>query len=123
MVELLAVVDVANMASHMSAERALHVDTMVEDAVRASEKYLQAIAGTSTAAKINTLVDTGRPEEVIIEKAAAEHNPLITMVTQARSGINRWLLGSVPESSQGSDQSDFTDSCKRGYQNRRCADG
>ena len=96
-VELLAVVDVANMATHMTAERALHLDTIVEDSVRASEKYLQAIAGTLTAAKINTVVDTGRPEEVIIEKAAAEQNTLITMATHGRSGMNRWLLGSVAE--------------------------
>ena len=96
-IELLAVVDVANMATHMTAERALHLDTMVEDAVRTSEKYLEAIAGTLTAAKINTVVDTGRPEEVIIEKAAAEQNTLITMATHGRSGMNRWLLGSVAE--------------------------
>lgn len=96
-IELLAVVDVANMASHMTAERALHLDTMVEDAVRASEKYLEAIAGTLRAAKINTVVDNGRPEEVIIEKAAAEQNTLITMATHGRSGMNRWLLGSVAE--------------------------
>jgi hypothetical protein len=44
--------------SHVSAERALHLETIVEDAVRAIEKYLQAIVGTLTAAKINTLVDT-----------------------------------------------------------------
>jgi len=96
-IELLAVVDVANMATHMTAERALHLDTMVEDAVRASEKYLEAIAGTLSAAKIKTVVDTGRPEEVIIEKAAAEQNTLITMATHGRSGMNRWLLGSVAE--------------------------
>jgi nucleotide-binding universal stress UspA family protein len=97
LIELLAVVDVANMATHMTAERALHLDTMVEDAVRASEKYLEAIAGTLSAAKIKTVVDTGRPEEVIIEKAAAEQNTLITMATHGRSGMNRWLLGSVAE--------------------------
>jgi nucleotide-binding universal stress UspA family protein len=96
-IELLAVVDVANMATHMTAERALHLDTMVDDAVRASEKYLQAIAGTLPAAKIKSVVESGRPEEVIIEKAAAEQNTLITMATHGRSGMNRWLLGSVAE--------------------------
>ena len=96
-IELLAVVDVANMATHMTADRALHLDTMVEDAVRTSEKYLQAIAGTLIAAKIKTLVETGRPEEVIIEKAAEEEDMLITMATHGRSGVNRWLLGSVTE--------------------------
>jgi nucleotide-binding universal stress UspA family protein len=96
-IELLAVVDVANMATHMTAERALHLDTMVDDAVRVSEKYLQAIAGTLPAAKIKSVVESGRPEEVIIEKAAAEQNTLITMATHGRSGMNRWLLGSVAE--------------------------
>jgi nucleotide-binding universal stress UspA family protein len=97
LIELLSVVDVGNMATHMSAERALHLDTMVEDAVLASEKYLQTIAGTLTAAKIKTRVESGRPEEVIIEKAAAEQNTLIAMATHGRSGMNRWLLGSVAE--------------------------
>jgi nucleotide-binding universal stress UspA family protein len=97
LIELLAVVDVANMATHITAERALHLDTMVDDAVRASEKYLQAIAGTLPAAKIKSVVESGRPEEVIIEKAAAEQNTLITMATHGRSGMNRWLLGSVAE--------------------------
>ena len=54
-IELLAVVDVANMATHMTADRALHLDTMVEDAVRTSEKYLQAIAGTLIAAALREL--------------------------------------------------------------------
>jgi nucleotide-binding universal stress UspA family protein len=96
-IELLSVVDVAHMASHMTAERALHLDTMMEDAVRASEKYLQAIAGTLTAAKIKTSVETGTPEEVIIEKAAVEQNTLVTIATHGRSGMKRWLLGSVAE--------------------------
>jgi nucleotide-binding universal stress UspA family protein len=34
---------------------------------------------------------------VIIEKAAAEQDTLITMATHGRSGMNRWLLGSVAE--------------------------
>jgi len=96
-IELLSVVDVANMATHMTAERALHLDTMVDDAARASEKYLQAVAGTLTAAKIKIMVDSGRPEEVIIAKAAAEEDTLITMATHGRSGMNRWLLGSIAE--------------------------
>ena len=34
---------------------------------------------------------------MIIEKAAAEEGTLITMATHGRSGLNRWLLGSVAE--------------------------
>jgi nucleotide-binding universal stress UspA family protein len=42
-------------------------------------------------------VDEGKPEEVLIEKAAADKNTLIIMATRGRSGFERWLLGSVAE--------------------------
>jgi nucleotide-binding universal stress UspA family protein len=39
----------------------------------------------------------GRPETVIIDRAAAEESTLIVMATHGRSGLNRFLLGSVAE--------------------------
>ena len=36
-VELLAVVDIVEMATHISADRARYLDTMIEDSVRNSE--------------------------------------------------------------------------------------
>ena len=42
-VNLLAVIDIAEMASHMAAEKARFLDTMVEDGVRNSEGYLRRI--------------------------------------------------------------------------------
>jgi nucleotide-binding universal stress UspA family protein len=94
--ELLAVVDIAEMATHISAERARFLSTMVEDSVRSSEKYLKGIAGTFPSGTKCT-VEKGKAEEVIIETSAADKEILITMATHGRSGINRFLLGSVTE--------------------------
>jgi nucleotide-binding universal stress UspA family protein len=95
-IELLAVVDIAEMATHISAERARYLSTMVEDSVRSSDQYLKGIAGTFPSGTKCT-VEKGKAEQVIIETAAADKGTLVTMATHGRSGINRWLLGSVAE--------------------------
>ena len=95
-VELLGVVDIVEMATHISADRARYLDTMIEDSVRNSEQYLRGIAGTfPTGTKCR--VEKGKAEQMIIEAAAADKGTLITMATHGRSGMNRWLLGSVTE--------------------------
>jgi nucleotide-binding universal stress UspA family protein len=95
-IELLAVVDIAEMAAHIPAERARYLNTMVEDTVRSSEQYLKGIAGTLPSGTKCT-VEKGKAEQVIIETAGADKGTLVTMATHGRSGINRWLLGSVTE--------------------------
>jgi nucleotide-binding universal stress UspA family protein len=42
-------------------------------------------------------VEKGKAEQMIIERAAKDKTTLVTMATHGRSGINRWLLGSVAE--------------------------
>jgi nucleotide-binding universal stress UspA family protein len=96
-IELLAVVDIVEMTTHISADRALHLDTMIEDSVRNSEQYLVRVAGTFPGASTKCRVEKGKAEQVIIETAAADEGTLITMATHGRSGINRWLLGSIAE--------------------------
>ena len=92
----MGVVDIVEMATHISADRARYLDTMIEDSVRNSEQYLRGIAGTfPTGTKCR--VEKGKAEQVIIEAAAADKGTLITMATHGRSGMNRWLLGSVTE--------------------------
>ena len=96
-VELLAVVDIAEVASHMTSEKARFLDTIIEDAVRYSTSYLRGIATTFTDTEVRCSVERGKPEETIIEKAATDKAMLITMATHGRSGLNRFLLGSVAE--------------------------
>jgi nucleotide-binding universal stress UspA family protein len=95
-IELLAVVDIVEMATHISADRARYLETMIEDSVRNSEHYLRGIACAFPRGTKCT-VEKGKAEQVIIETAAADKGTLITMATHGRSGINRWLLGSVAE--------------------------
>jgi nucleotide-binding universal stress UspA family protein len=42
-------------------------------------------------------VEQGRPEDVIINAAAVHKDTLIAMATHGRSGVSRWLVGSVTE--------------------------
>ena len=95
-IELLAVVDIVEMATHISADQARYLDTMTADGVRRSEQYLGEIARTFPKGTKCT-VEKGQPEQVIIETAAADKGTLVTMATHGRSGMNRWLLGSVTE--------------------------
>jgi nucleotide-binding universal stress UspA family protein len=96
-VELLAVIDIAEMATHMTAERGRFLDTMVEDNVRASETYLRGIAATFKGVTVKNTVVKGRAEDAIIEKGGGYKDTLIAMATHGRSGLNRFLLGSVAE--------------------------
>jgi nucleotide-binding universal stress UspA family protein len=96
-VELLAVVDIAEMATHISAEKARYLDTMIEDTVGISQHYLRGIAGTFPGTDTKCTVERGAAEQVIIERAAKDKATLVTMATHGRSGINRWLLGSITE--------------------------
>jgi nucleotide-binding universal stress UspA family protein len=95
-VELLGVVDVATLATHVSRGGARYFDTIISETVLSSEAYLKRIAATFPKANMTYAIEKGRPEEVIVEKAA-ENTTLITMATHGRSGINRVLLGSIAE--------------------------
>src|SRR6188474_3953171 len=96
-VELLAVIDIAEMATHVSAERVRHLDTMIEDGVRASTSYLRGIATTFRDANVTCTVAKDRAENAIIGKGEADSAMLIAMATHGRSGLNRFLLGCVTE--------------------------
>jgi len=45
-VELLEVIDIAEMATHIPAEKARYLDTMIEDRTGGSEEYLRGVAKT-----------------------------------------------------------------------------
>jgi len=96
-IELLAVVDVAEMAAHISAEKARFLDRIVEDGVKHSTVYLRGIASTFPGADVKCSIERGHAGDVIIEKGEADRAMMITMATHGRSGLNRFLLGSVAE--------------------------
>lgn len=96
-VELLTVLDIAELARHISAEKAHVLHVLIENAERSSETYLRAVAGTFPRVEVSVTVVKGRPDETIVEKGEADKAMLVAMATHGRSGLNRFLLGSVAE--------------------------
>ena len=95
-VELLGVVDIAALAAHVSRGSAQFFETMIAEGVRASEAYLKRIATSFPGANVKCTVEKGTPEDVILERALPD-TTLVAMATHGRSGLNRFLLGSVAE--------------------------
>jgi nucleotide-binding universal stress UspA family protein len=96
-VELLGVIDIAEIAGHLAVEKARHLDTLITEGEKNSKMYLDNIGRSFPESSVRCTIERGRPEDVIIEHAAKDKNTLIAMATHGRSGINRWLLGSVTE--------------------------
>jgi len=92
--ELLSIVELPMSAV---AEKALYLDSIVERAVAVSQEYLNRIAKTFGGADVTVSVEKGNPEELILARAEGEEKTLTAMGTHGRSGIGRWLLGSVAE--------------------------
>ncbi len=78
----------------------LDLYNMREDAERSeSEAYLRAIRAEWKAAgvTVETRVALGAPPEMILRTAAGSGADLIVMSTHGRSGLDRFLYGSVAE--------------------------
>ena len=96
-VELLAVVDIAEIVSQIASEKPRFLDTFFDDAMQRFTSYLSAVATSFTNANVKYSVEKGKAEEAIVERAATDKATLIAMATHGRSGLNRFLLGSVAE--------------------------
>jgi nucleotide-binding universal stress UspA family protein len=96
-IELLAVVDPAEMALHMSGAQAAMARDLLDQSARQFDRYLQNVVKNFPARLVKYSVRSGDVAEVIIESAAPEPQALIAMATHGRSGVGRWLLGSVTE--------------------------
>src|SRR5918993_1839190 len=96
-VELLGVVEMTDIAGDISSNEAPYAEALIKEAVRNSTEYLESLAKTFRNAKVRCNVEQGRPEDIIIAAAAADKGTLIAMATHGRSGVSRWLLGSVTD--------------------------
>jgi nucleotide-binding universal stress UspA family protein len=96
-VELMEVVDLAGYLAHIPPERAAHIDDRAAEVERSSREYLQRLGASFSGAPVTCTIEKGRPAEVIIERASADKTTLIAMATHGRSGVKRWLLGSIAE--------------------------
>ena len=96
-IELLEVVDIAAATAHIVADKARYLDTIIAEGEKASREHLDEVAATFPGLHVTCKIERGRPADVIIERAEAEKGTLIAMATHGRSGINRWMMGSVAE--------------------------
>ena len=96
-VELLEVVDSEALKLLANPERGRYIDTVLADRKASGRNYLETIAGSFQGARVTFSVENGKAEELIIDKAAADKDTLIVMATHGRSGMQRWLLGSVAD--------------------------
>jgi len=96
-VELLAVVDLAEIGRHLGADQASMIRTLVDDTTRRFGDYLERVAKNFPVGQVQCLIRHGNAAAAIIEAAAADKQTLIAMATHGRSGLDRWLLGSVAE--------------------------
>jgi len=92
----ITLITVVETAAHFSTKKA-YLDTLIEGGVRNSEEYLKKISKTFSGAAVQYRVEKGRAEDAIIINAAPDNGTLITMATHGRSGLHRWLLGSITE--------------------------
>jgi len=65
------VIDIAEFAKRIPAEKARSFNALIENNSRNSEQYLRGVAGTFRDVSVKCTVEKGSAEEVIIEKAAA----------------------------------------------------
>lgn len=96
-VELLQAADPEVLALLTDPEHSRYADTVWADKISTGRAYLDAVARSFEGARVQCVVEKGKAEDVVIDKAAADKNTLIVMATHGRSGIQRWLLGSVAD--------------------------
>jgi nucleotide-binding universal stress UspA family protein len=93
----ITLITVIEAAADFSRQKTRYGDTLIERGVRNSEEYLEKISKTFAGADIQYRVEKGRAADTIILNAAADNGTLITMASHGRSGLGRWLLGSITE--------------------------
>jgi nucleotide-binding universal stress UspA family protein len=68
-------------------------------AVRESEKYLEGVEQSLKGGglRVSSVVRYGQAAEEVLDHAAFAGTDLIAMSTHGRTGVSRWVLGSVTE--------------------------
>jgi nucleotide-binding universal stress UspA family protein len=75
------------------------IDQFIEDQRKWAQGYLDEVRNRlrSEGVTIQTAVEVGLAAETIIDYAAEYHVDLIVMSTHGRSGLQRWVYGSVAD--------------------------
>lgn len=95
-VELLHAIDLDALMPAVIAQQGRYQEIMAAEQKNNSD-YLKKIAGSFSGTAVDCSLEIGRAAELIVDHAAAQAGTLIAMTTHGRSGVKRWLLGSVAE--------------------------
>lgn len=97
-VELFEAVEPERVALHSGAKQSQEVDIVKTRLKGEALGYLKKVEESfAKSSKISSSVEIGTPADMIGAKAGAQAGTLIAMATHGRSGVQRWLLGSVAE--------------------------
>lgn len=96
-VELLSVIDIGAMITHLAPEKMRQLDGIVATEEVKAAKYLEGVAKKFAHTETECRTVRGTAAEAILETADHERDTLVAMATHGRSGAERWLLGSVAE--------------------------
>lgn len=96
-IDLLSVVEALDFARTTHAGHVRDFDPLVEAAMQEGKRYLDSIAGSFGDTEVSYAVEHGVADKIIIENAGGDKDTLIAMATRGRSGIHRWLMGSIAE--------------------------
>jgi len=96
-VELLSVIDIAAMATHLTGDKSYHLDAIIAAEEKHITSYLEKLAKNYSGFPSECRIVRGKPAETILETSSKDRDTLIAMATHGRSGAKRWLLGSVAE--------------------------
>lgn len=95
-VELLHVIDPEAISRLVEPSAGRYADVVQMDEKRAVLEYLESVAGSfPDPMAVSCHAGVGKAAEMIVKRAIAQSATLITMATHGRTGIQRWLLGSV----------------------------
>jgi nucleotide-binding universal stress UspA family protein len=77
----------------------IYTHQIEDNLVSSAQDYLKDLAGAlqNNGLSITTTVRVGNPADCIATDASAEPDTLVAMTTHGRSGIGRWLLGSITQ--------------------------
>jgi nucleotide-binding universal stress UspA family protein len=97
-VELLHAVEPEIIATYSDPNHGRYVDIVESTLKEEGLKYLHGVGRSfADTLKVACTTEFGKPADVIVSKAMGRPGMLIMMATHGRSGLQRWLLGSVAE--------------------------
>ena len=97
-VELLVAIEPETISAFSNPEIGRYFDTVGASMTRDSLAYLEKLGRSfSDSADVHCFAEIGNPAEIIVDRASADRGALIAMATHGRSGVQRWVLGSVAD--------------------------